>query len=182
MDIKAAVQLIEASTTIEKIKQNALPYAFDALDPCMSENCVRVHYSILTKKYFDKYRATGDLFQKAGAVLHNDFYWPLLQPYQKNNSCPGKLDDVISNSHGSVKKFKDSVKEKALSVQGNGWVLIMQDLQIQTIQNHVIKPGIAVAIDIWEHATVDHNYNREKFFDHFWNIINWSQMEQQLKS
>ena len=148
MDIKAAVQLIEASQTQEKITQDDLPYSRDALEPCMSKKCVTVHYDILTTKYFDKYRETGDLFQKAGALLHNNFYWPMMQPYQKVNT-PGKtIKHRIEQNHTSLAKFKTAVQDAAKTVQGNGWVLIMQDLQIQTVQNHVLKPGILWAIDI----------------------------------
>jgi Fe-Mn family superoxide dismutase len=180
MDIKAAVQLIEASQIIEKITQLKLPYSRDALEPCMSKKCVSVHYDILTKRYFDKYRETGDLFQKAGAVLHNDYYWPMMKAYTKNNKPGDKISEMILSSHGSIDQFKTAVLEAAKSVQGNGWVLIMQDMQIQTVQNHVLKPGILWAIDIWEHATVDHDYNREEFFKHYWNIVDWETIEKAL--
>ena len=57
----------------------------------------------------------------------------------------------------------------------------MEDLQIQTIQNHVLKPGIAMAIDLWEHTTVDYDFNREKFFTEFWNVVNWDHLELKIK-
>jgi superoxide dismutase len=175
-DMRSTINLVE-STTLAPIKLDALPYKVDALEPVMSKSCVDVHYHILTRNYFKKYHATGDLFQRAGAVLHNDHYWPMMQPFDDKNKPSNKLTDVISESHQSLKQFKEHVLSAALGVQGNGWVLIMQDLQIQTVQNHVIKPGVVLAIDVWEHATVDHNYNRELFFKKFWNIVNWSKME-----
>lgn len=182
MDIKQARLLVEQAETWAPITMDKLSYPLNALDPVMSESCVKVHYQILTKKYFDKYKATGDLFQKAGALLHNDVYWPLMQPYHKQNPCPKSLEEQISDQHGSIKKFKDLVLEQAMGIQGNGWVFIMQDLQIQTVQNHVYKPGIACAIDMWEHATVDHDFNRESFLKGFWNIVNWQKLEQKLSS
>ena len=180
MNIRHTINLIEQSQKIEEIHMDPLPYKLSALEPCMSEKCVKVHYQILTQKYFDKYAATGDLFQKAGASLHNDYYWPCMQPYAAKNQPTDKLQDLIDNAHGSVRKMQDKIVETALTIQGNGWVLIMQDLQIQPIQNHILKPGIILAIDIWEHATVDYDYNREKYFENYWNIINWKKVESLL--
>lgn len=180
MDLRTAANLIESAQQIEKLHMTPLEYKLDALAPCMSKHCVDVHYHTLTKKYFAKYEETGDLFQKAGAVLHNDYYWPLMQPYDTKNKCPGPLVDKIDQTHGSFSKFKDAVTEAGMSIQGNGWVFIMQDLQIQTVQNHVLKNGIACAIDVWEHATVDHDYNREKFFKQYWHVVNWEKLLAQV--
>ena len=75
MDLRTAVSLVESAQNTDKLVMRKLDYRLDALAPCMSKHCVDVHYNKLTRKYFDKYAATGDLFQKAGAVLHNDYYW-----------------------------------------------------------------------------------------------------------
>lgn len=176
MDLRTAAKLIESAQQIEKLQMTALPYKLNALEPCMSKNCVDVHYNTLTKKYFTKYEETGDLFQKAGAVLHNDHYWPLMQSYNTKSKLPSELLKKIDQTHGSLAKFKDAITQAGMGIQGNGWVFIMQDLQIQTVQNHVIKDGIALAVDVWEHATVDHDFNREKFFSQYWNVINWEKL------
>jgi superoxide dismutase len=181
MSLRNHICLVEAASLIEPIKITKLPYGLKDLEPAMSEHSVDVHYNILTKNYFKKYKATGDLFQKAGALLHNDFFWPLMQPYSKNNQPGNALEKKISSTHGTLDAFKKAVVDAALTIQGNGWVLIMEDLQIQTIQNHVLKPGIAMAIDLWEHTTVDYDFNREKFFTEFWNVVNWDHLELKIK-
>jgi Fe-Mn family superoxide dismutase len=181
MSLREHIHLVEAASKLEPIKISPLPYKTKDLEPAMSEHSVDVHYNTLTKNYFKKYKATGNLFQKAGALLHNDFFWPLLKPYSKNNKPSADLMRKINAAHKSLDLFKKSVVESALSIQGNGWVLIMEDLQIQTIQNHVLKPGIAMAIDLWEHTTVDYDFNREKFFQEFWNVVNWDKLETLLK-
>ena len=180
MNFREHIQLVEAATKFEKIELDKLPYSLNALEPAMSQHSVDVHYNILTKNYFKKYEATGDLFQKAGAILHNNYFWPLLQPYDKNNKPSKTLEEKINHAHKSLKAFKSTVVEKALSIQGNGWVLILTDLQIITIQNHILRPEIAMSIDLWEHTTVDYDFNREKFFDEFWNVVNWNELEDRL--
>jgi len=177
MNIRHTISLIEAAQKIQPLHMNALAYKKSALEPCMSEKCVQIHYDILTKKYFDKYAETGDLFQKAGAVLHNNYYWPCMQGYSKKNLPSAQLQDVIDQAHGSFQKMQQKVVDTALGIQGNGWVLILQDFQIVPIQNHVLRSDIILAIDIWEHATVDYDYDREKFFENYWNIVNWKKVE-----
>ena len=175
------IKLVESTIQAEDIKQAPLGFDTNELWPIMSNHCVDVHYNKLTTKYFTKYAETGDLFQKAGAILHNDYWWPLLQPYEKSNKAPDDVMDLINASHGSFKSFQKSVKEVAMGIQGNGWVLVLQDLQLQPIQNHVLKPGIAMAIDFWEHATVDWDFDREGYLEHFWQIVNWTQFGDNLK-
>lgn len=176
MDMRTARTLVEAASNAEPIHMDTLPYALDALAPALSKENVRIHYEILTKKYFDKYAETGDLFQKAGAVLHNDFYWPCMQPYDKKNEPQGELRDQIDSAHGSFQKFQDKFQELAVSIQGNGWVLLMQDMQLLTVQNHMIKPGIVLAYDQWEHSLTDYEFDRVKALTEWWNVVNWSKV------
>lgn len=174
MELRKAVQLVEAATQIEKIKCDPLPYSLNALEPALSAENVRIHYEILTKKYFDKYNQTGDLFQKAGAVLHNSYYWPCMKPYEQDNTLPEEMVRLINQAHGSFDKFKKTWLEAALGIQGNGWVLLLSDMQITTIQNHVLKPGIILAYDQWEHSLTDYQFNREAALEQWWQVVNWN--------
>lgn len=173
MELRKAVELVEAATKWEKIHQADLPYDQDALEPALSAENVRIHYDILTRKYFDKYNQTGDLFQKAGAILHNEYYWPCMKPYDVNNSPPAEMMRLIKNAHGSFEKFQESWKQAALGIQGNGWVLLMSDMQITTVQNHVLKEGIVLAYDQWEHSLTDYQFDREQALDQWWHVVNW---------
>jgi superoxide dismutase, Fe-Mn family len=182
MDMRQARTLVEAASNAEPIHMDPLPYKLDALEPALSRENVRIHYEILTKKYFDKYKATGDLFQKAGAVLHNDFYWPCMHVYDKQNEPRGAMRDLIQQAHGDYRKFQDKFLESALSIQGNGWVLLMQDMQIQTVQNHVTKPGIVLAYDQWEHSLTDYEFDREQALTEWYHIVNWDKVYSLVKS
>ena len=182
MDIRQHINLLEAAVKIEELKIKPLPYSLDALTPCMSRKCVDIHYNILTKKYFKKYAETGDLFQKAGAVLHNDYFWPKLKKYDTKNKPSKELEKKIREAPGSLKNFKKIVEEQALAIQGNGWVFVMDDWQVQTVQNHVIKSGILFAIDCWEHSVVDWDFDRSAYIKDFWNILNWESLEDATSS
>ena len=178
MELRQALAIVESAQKVEPIKMDPLPYKMSALEPALSRENVRIHYSILTRKYFDKYEKTGDLFQKAGAVLHNDFYWPCMQAYNKGNEPQGSLRDQIDAAHGSFKKFQEAWLEAGLGIQGNGWVLLLQDMQITTVQNHVVKPGIVLAYDQWEHSLTDYEFHRDKALQQWWNVVNWNKVQQ----
>jgi superoxide dismutase len=178
MDLRSAVNLVESAQKQEPIKMSPLPYKKSALEPALSEQNVNVHYNILTKKYFTKYAETGDLFQKAGALLHNDYYWACMQPYDLKNKPSTEFMNKIEAAHGSLSKMQDAWLEAALKIQGNGWVFLMTDLQIQTVQNHVLKAGIILAYDQWEHSLTDYDFDREKALKQWWNVVNWSHVEE----
>lgn len=182
MDIRTARALVESATNREPIHMDPLPYDLGALAPALSRQNVRIHYEILTKKYFDKYNQTGDLFQKAGALLHNNHYWCCMQAYDKLTEPHSRMRDLIDQAHGSYRKFQKKFLEAAVSIQGNGWVLLMQDMQIQTVQNHVYKPGIVLAYDQWEHSLTDHEFDREKALTEWWHVVNWNKVYTDVKS
>ena len=182
MTLRPLIDLLEASSKLEKLQMNPLPYSMSALEPAMSRENVRVHYKVLTANYFKKYEETGDLFQKAGAVLHNDFFWPMLKAYDRKNKPSAELEAKIKDSHSSLDKFKEKVLEEAKGLQGNGWVFVMQDLQVISVQNHLLKPGIVLGIDLWEHSTRDFDFQRVDFLEEFWNIVNWDLIEEKLTS
>lgn len=164
--------------TDEKLICNKLKYDRGALAPVMSKHNVEVHYDILTKNYFKKYNETGDLFQKAGAVLHNQ-YWSILKPYSEKNEPTRAVTDILDDKFGSFKKFKDAWIEKALTLRGSGWIMLSKKGSIFTVENHAIKPN-AILIDLWEHASVDYDFNKEKFLTDFWKIIDWDVVEKRF--
>lgn len=172
------INIVENQELIRAL--DPLKYSMDALEPVMSEHSVQVHYEILTRKYFEKYEATGDLFQRAGAVLHNEHFWPMLKPYDPSNTPGGTLLALIRDRYGSFDEFAQAVLDAALKLQGNGWVFVMSDLQIQTVQNHVVKDGIALAIDLWEHTTVDYDFDKSAFFKEFWAVVDWDEVEDRV--
>jgi superoxide dismutase len=167
--------------TESKITLKCLPLKFSeaTLSPVMSKHNVDVHYNILTKNYFKKYAKTGDQFQKAGAVLHNS-YWQALKAYDVKNKPTTKIIEFIEKHHGSWKKFEDKWIDEALKVHGNGWIMLNKTGKIITVHNHEIKPNIILNIDIWEHALIDFDFNREKFLKDFWTIVDWNVVELRL--
>ena len=79
-----------------------------------------------------------------------------------------------------------------LSVEGSGWGLLHyrpsdQRLIVLEAENqHKLSPwGTTpiLGIDVWEHAYyLKYQNNRGGYIKNWWNVVNWSQVEKNLKS
>lgn len=130
--------------------QEPLPYAFDALEPYIDAETMRLHYTKHAAGYvkginkaagkLKEARSTGDYslveywsneltFNGGGHTLHTIF-WPNMAPAgQGGGGEPsGKLRELIDKSFGSFKAMKDQFTAAASSVQGSGWGIMAQDL------------------------------------------------------
>jgi len=141
-----------------------LPYEYDALEPFIDEETMRVHHdghhlayvknlndalvghdeflnmdieSLL--KLLDK--VPEDIRTKvknnAGGYFHHSFFWTILK--QNGGGKPnGKLLEAINKKFGSFDLFKEKFTQSALSLFGSGWtwlVLNAQELEITNIIN-----------------------------------------------
>jgi len=141
-----------------------LPYEYDALEPFIDEETMRVHHdghhlayvknlndalvghdeflnmdieSLL--KLLDK--VPEDIRTKvknnAGGHFHHSFFWTILK--QNGGGKPnGKLLEAINKKFGGFDLFKEKFTQSALSLFGSGWtwlVLNAQELEITNIIN-----------------------------------------------
>jgi Fe-Mn family superoxide dismutase len=155
---------------LEKLK-----FKQDDLDPVMSEDTIKYHYSKLAAGYVSRYNnGVGDPdFNEAGAYLHNIFF-PQLTPPKGSNKPSGKSQDLILKNFKSFESFKDKMKEEAMKIQGSGWIYLSKSGEIKVIKNHQIKKDILLLIDWWEHAwALDYQQDKEKYLNNIWKIIDW---------
>ena len=157
-----------------KIVQEKLPYKRTELDPIMSKNTLDYHYGKLHKAYVtNANKGEGGDFQVAGAFLHNLFFQQFKAPNGTNNPSGG-IKELIEDNHASFNDFKTEVTNKAMDIQGSGWVYVNKDCTISTIVNHKIVNNIVLLIDWWEHAwALDYQSDKEKYLNNIWKIINW---------
>jgi Fe-Mn family superoxide dismutase len=123
-----------------------LPYAYDALEPYISEELLKLHHdkhhagyvksanAILTK--MDKARADGTefdtkatfkelSFQVGGNVLHT-LFWKGMAPAGKGGGGEptGILATKLIEEYGSFARFKKLFSMTANSVEGSGWAAL----------------------------------------------------------
>jgi superoxide dismutase len=193
--------------SVGKHKLPKLPYAYDALDPHISEETLRFHHDKHHKAYVDGLneaeraiaaaRKSGDFeaipalnaaqaFNAGGHALHTA-YWESLTP--DHNGPSEALVAAIEKDFGSWEAFRSQLRESTVKVRGSGWgvlVLTPAGMRVLTVMNHedgVLWDGrILLPIDAWEHAYyLDYRNDRAAHFDAvFDNLVNWSVVERRL--
>ncbi len=140
-----------------------LPYAYNALEPYIDEQTMRLHHDKHHQGYVDglnnaeeqlaKARAAGDYsmvqhwtkkaaFHGAGHVLHSIF-WSVMAPNGNGGGGEpeGMLADRIKRDFGSIAAFKEQFFNAAKTVEGSGWGILtyrpLDDrLVIMQAENH----------------------------------------------
>ena len=185
-----------------------LPYAYNALEPHIDEETMRLHHDIhfagymkgLNKalKQLEAARKDGAFpeisywenqlaFNGAGYVLHTVFF-QTMAPVGQTPSMP--LQNALAMHFGSFKAFKAQFSAAAGAVQGSGWALLgyqpfgkkLVILQAEKHQN-LTQWGIVpiLTLDVWEHAYYLKYQNRRKdYIENWWNVVNWSKVEERL--
>jgi superoxide dismutase, Fe-Mn family len=159
-----------------------LPYAYNALEPYISQQIMTLHHDKHHNAYVTGANAALDKLEKAragqlqidvrgvlrdlsfnidGHKLHSIF-WENMAPAGKGGGGPGgALADKIAADFGSVDKFKQQFGDAAKAVEGSGWALLLYDHEIDTLvltqvekQNfmHLAELPILLGVDVWEHA------------------------------
>ena len=176
------IDLIEASTRPAKLETTPLPYGEKDLEPVMSADTINYHYEHLAKGYAKRYNAgEGNAnFNRAGSFLHNKFF-PQLRAPKGANKPRGAILALIEEHFKTYEDFKAAFKEKAMAIQGSGWIYLSTSGDIKTIPNHQVRTDIAVLVDWWEHAwALDYQSDKEKYLDNIWKIIDWDVCNERL--
>lgn len=121
-----------------------------------------------------------------GGHLNHSFFWTLLKV--NNGALPGAaLADAIIRDFESFEKFKTQFSEAAAGHFGSGWTWLVKNMSgglkiISTLnQDSPLSAGLTplLALDVWEHAYyLKYRNKRADYIAAFWNIINWTQVEQ----
>jgi superoxide dismutase, Fe-Mn family len=183
-----------------------LPYAYNALEPYISEEIMRLHHDKHHQSYVDglnkaeinlkKARDKNDFslikhwsrelaFHGSGHYLHTIF-WKNMIP-KGGGSPKGLLKREIENYFGSFEKFKKQFSEAAKQVEGVGWALLVwspraRHLEILQSERHMLLTQWdtipLLVLDVWEHAYyLQYKNNRAEYVNKWWEIVNWNDVE-----
>ncbi|MDD2181528.1 MAG: superoxide dismutase [Bacilli bacterium] len=128
-----------------------LPYLYDALEPYIDQETVKIHYEkhhqgylnnlneILEKINFQKnytlielvenidelpIEDRGEILFNAGGVLNHNLYWKNMSQH-RNNRPVGKLADAINKEYGSFETFKNEFIKQASLLRGSGFTFLV---------------------------------------------------------
>lgn len=187
-----------------------LPYPYNALEPYIDEETMRIHHDKHHKAYVDdlnkaekklqEARKSGNFdlvkhwerelaFNGAGHYLHTIF-WDIMNP--KGGGKPeGALLEQIKRDFGSYDAFHKQFSSAAEKVEGGGWAILVwsprsQRLQILTAEKHQnlsqwdVVP--LLALDVWEHAYyLKHQNNRKDYISDWWNVVYWPEVAERYE-
>jgi Fe-Mn family superoxide dismutase len=167
---------------VKRYELPQLPYAYNALEPYIIEDIMRLHHTKHHQAYVNGANAALEKIEKAakgeiqidvravlrdlsfnldGHKLHSIF-WPNMAPPGKGGGKPGgAIADKINAEFGSFENFKRLFSDAAKTVEGVGWALLLYDPEVDRLvltqiekQNlmHLAELPILLAIDVWEHA------------------------------
>ncbi|RJQ57105.1 MAG: superoxide dismutase [Desulfobacteraceae bacterium] len=130
----------------------SLPYSYDALEPYIDEQTMRIHHTKHHQTYVDKLNAAleghealqrksvEDLLKDLNAVpekirtavrnhggghANHSFFWPSLK---KGVGFKGDVADLVKKGFGSFDTFKEKFSSAAAQLFGSGWAwLVLKD-------------------------------------------------------
>ncbi|OJA19440.1 hypothetical protein AZE42_04227 [Rhizopogon vesiculosus] len=184
-----------------------LPYAYNALEPYISEDIMKLHHTKHHQAYVNGLNAAEQSYAKAPSVrdqialqsalkfnggghINHTLFWKNLSPI---NADGGKLTDgplkkAIERDFGSVETFKKSFNAATAAIQGSGWGWLgynsaSKTLEIVTTANQdpLLSHTPIIGVDIWEHAFyLQYKNVKPDYLNAIWNVINFKEAEQRL--
>lgn len=122
-----------------------------------------------------------------GGHYNHSLFWELMAPGM--GAAPtGKMAELIAIAFGSFEEFKQQFMDAAVARFGSGWVWLMKDgagLKISSTPNQdsPLMEGITplLGLDVWEHAYyLKYQNRRPEYIENWWNVVNWSAVENRL--
>ncbi len=156
---KAAMTNVKFTTSFD---QQALPYAYHALENIIDAKTMEIHYSKHAAGYskavkeaaiaegVDMAKPLEDVLaniskystkmrNNAGGHYNHELFWKCMQPMQLGNTAVGSLQVAIDKAFGSFADFKTKFTEAGKTRFGSGWAWLYVDsnkkLQIGSTPN-----------------------------------------------
>jgi len=183
-----------------------LPYSYNALEPHISEEIMRLHHTKHHQSYVDglnkaermmaEARRTNNFellkhwereaaFNGSGHYLHTIF-WHNMHP-EGGGEPRGELRAQMERDFGSFAAFRRHFTEAAKSAEGVGWALLVwapraHRLEILQTEKHQLMTQWdtipLLVLDVWEHAYyLQYKNDRAAYIEHWWNVVNWRNVE-----
>ena len=124
-----------------------------------------------------------------GGHANHSLFWNLLS--NRGGGTPkGDIESIVTSNFGSFDSFKEKFTAAATGRFGSGWAWLVKDSGgkfeiISTAnQDSPLMEGKKpiLGLDVWEHAYyLKYQNRRPEYIAAWWNIINWDEVNKQLK-
>jgi len=180
----------------------ALPYDYDALEPHIDEQTMRVHHDKHHQAYVDNANKALEgtewadrpvesvlagldtlpddkkmaVRNNAGGHANHTFFWEIMSP-DGGGEPSGSLAAAIESTFGSLDELKSQVNDAGVKRFGSGWTWLVHDgtgLAVKSTPNQDSLLGI----DVWEHAYyLKYQNRRPDYLQAWWNVVNWAAVQ-----
>ena len=129
-----------------------------------------------------------------GGFYNHNLYWSVMGP-NGGGEPAGELAAAINSAFGSFADFKTQFSNAAATRFGSGWAWLVKEangtLVVTSTPNQdnplmdlaEVKGTPVLGIDVWEHAYyLKYQNRRPEYIEAFWNVINWEEVANRLKS
>lgn len=184
-----------------------LPYAYNALEPHISEQIMKLHHSKHHQTYVNGLNAAEEAYCKSssmkekialqpalkfngGGHINHSLFWKNLSPTSEHGGklADGPLKRELEREFGSIEEFKKKFNAATAAIQGSGWGWLgyspgTKKLEIVTTANQdpLISHTPIIGVDIWEHAFYLQYYNvKVDYLAAIWNVVNFKEAEQRF--
>ena len=188
-----------------------LPYAYDALEPAISERTMRTHHDKHHARYVEVtnalvasvgnpgasleemvtkawLRSARKLFNNAAQALNHGFFWECMTP---DRSAPsGEFARALNLAFDG--DARAAFIAEGLGHFGSGWVWLVSNKGALTILSTHDADTVArmagltplLVCDVWEHAYyLDHTSDRAAYLAGWWDkLANWAFAERQYEA
>ncbi|KAF8548271.1 manganese superoxide dismutase [Imleria badia] len=159
-----------------------LPYDYNALEPYISEQIMKLHHTKHHQAYVTGLNAAEAKYVKAtspkerialqaaikfngGGHINHSLFWTNLAPSAaegKGNGGAlrdGPLKEAIITAFGSLDTLKQDFNATTAAIQGSGWGWVGYNAKSKTLeiattanQDPLLSHVPIIGVDIWEHA------------------------------
>ncbi|KAL7073594.1 hypothetical protein ACQ4LE_007310 [Meloidogyne hapla] len=188
-----------------------LPYDYNALEPVISAEIMKIHHQKHHATYVNNLNVTEEKIQEAlangdirsaiqlqsvlkfngGGHINHCIFWTNL--CNDGGEPSGKLLQAINRDFGSLQGLQDRLNAIAIAVQGSGWGWlgynkIDKRLELACCQNQdPLEPTTGLVplfgIDVWEHAYyLQYKNVRADYVKAIWKIADWKNIEERYES
>ena len=128
------------------------------------------------------------IFNNVSQHWNHEQFWQMMSPTKVK--MPSELENALTNSFGSIEKFKEEFCNAGATQFGSGWCWLVKDkdgnLKVTKTENGVnpicFEQTALLGCDVWEHSYyIDYRNRRPEYLDKFVeNLINWEFVESLL--
>ncbi len=178
-----------------------LPYGYDALEPFLGAETLRLHHDRHHQGYVNGLNSTldalaeaqeaGDFgavkslsralaFHGSGHVLHT-LFWNSMTP--ESTLLEADLAVAADRDFGSLRAFMEHFEAATKAVEASGWGVLAYEplgdrllvLQAEKHQNLTVWGVVPLLVcDVWEHAYyLDYQNRRGDYVNGFMEVANW---------